>query len=335
MTAKNTKTLRKEREYEVVQHGIIKNFKVFMVNLAYRTPHMHRDFELNFLLEGHVHVICDGVAMDFYAPDFFVINPFAPHEIHTESPALLLSMQVQPSFYKNYFPDISHTEFSFCSAKETLTHTAEGKSVYDAVFASALSMAVHYFKTDTGFSLYCAAKLNEIFYSLITSLPYETISAAEHRKQKQQYERVRRIASYIDEHYNEKLLLQDIAETEDLSLTYLSHFFKNHFQMSFQEYLMHLRCEKARQLLLLTDHNLLEISMECGFSDIKYLNKGFQTIYGTHPRDFRLQVSDAQPLPKKQAAIASTALQSNQQFLSKEDCLSILSALTLSQSSQS
>ena len=328
MTAKNTKTLRKEREYEVVQHGIIKNFKVFMVNLAYRTPHMHRDFELNFLLEGHVHVICDGVAMDFYAPDFFVINPFAPHEIHTESPALLLSMQVQPSFYKNYFPDVSHTEFSFCSAKETLTHTAEGKSVYDAVFASALSMAVHYFKTDTGFSLYCAAKLNEIFYSLITSLPYETISAAEHRKQKQKYERLRRIASYIDEHYNEKLLLQDIAETEDLSLTYLSHFFKDHFQMSFQEYLMHLRCEKARQLLLLTDHNLLEISMECGFSDIKYLNKGFQTIYGTHPRDFRLQVSDAQPLPKKQSAIASTALQSNQQFLSKEECLRILSSLT-------
>lgn len=328
MTAKNTKTLRKEREYEVVQHGIIKNFKVFMVNLAYRTPHMHRDFELNFLLEGHVHVICDGVAIDFYAPDFFVINPFAPHEIHTESPALLLSMQVQPSFYKNYFPDVSHTEFSFCSAKETLTHTAEGKSVYDAVFASALSMAVHYFKTDTGFSLYCAAKLNEIFYSLITSLPYETISAAEHRKQKQQYERVRRIASYIDEHYNEKLLLQDIAETEDLSLTYLSHFFKDHFQMSFQEYLMHLRCEKARQLLLLTDHNLLEISMECGFSDIKYLNKGFQAIYGTHPRDFRLQVSDAQPLPKKQSAIASTALQSNQQFLSKEECLRILSSLT-------
>ena len=159
-------------------------------------------------------------------------------------------------------------------------------------------------------------------------MPYETISAAEHRKQKQKYERVRRIASYIDEHYNEKLLLQDIAETEDLSLTYLSHFFKDHFQMSFQEYLMHLRCEKARQLLLLTDHNLLEISMECGFSDIKYLNKGFQAIYGTHPRDFRLQVSEAQPLPKKQTAIASTALQSNQQFLSKEECLRILSSLT-------
>ncbi len=326
-TAKNH-SLSKKREYEVVQHGIIKNFKVFMVNLAYRTPHIHRDFELNFLLEGTVHVICDGVALDFHAPDFFVINPFALHEIHTESPALLLSMQVQPSFYKNYFPDVSHTEFSFCSAKETLTQSAEGKSVYNAVFASALSMADHYFKTDTGFSLYCAAKLNEIFYSLITSLPYETISAAEHRKQKQKYERLRRISAYIDEHYNEKLLLNDIAEMENLSLTYLSHFFKDHFQMSFQEYLMHLRCEKARQLLLLTDHNLLEISMECGFSDIKYLNKGFQTIYGTHPRDLRLQVSDTQLLPKKQAAIASTALQSNQQFLSKEECLRILSSLT-------
>lgn len=318
---------KKEREYEVVQYGIIKNFKVFMVNLAYRTPHIHRDFELDFLLSGDVHVICDGTSLDFHAPDFFVINPFMLHEIHTENPALLLSIQIQPSFYKNYFPDISHTEFSFCSAKEILSQTAEGKSVYDTVFSLALSMAEHYFKTDTGFSLFCAAKLNEIFYALITSMPYETISAAEHRKQKQQYERVRRISSYIDEHYSEKLLLNDIAEMENLSLTYLSHFFKDHFQMSFQEYLMHLRCEKARQLLLLTDHNLLEISMECGFSDIKYLNKGFQTIYGTHPRELRLQVSDSQPAPEKQTELSSTALQSSQQFLTKAESLHILENL--------
>ena len=320
---------KQKQEYEVVHHEIIKNFKIFLVNLAYRTPHMHRDFELNFLLKGEVHVICDGIYQTFHAPDFFVINPFAPHEIHTDNPALLLSIQVQPSFYKNYFPDVSHIEFSFCSAKDILTSNTEDNFTYNTIINLALSMSEHYFKTEFGFSLFCAAKLNEIFYMLITSLPYKIISAAEHRKQKQQYERVRRISAYIDEHYNEKLLLQDIADIENLSLTYLSHFFKEHFQMSFQEYLMHLRCEKARQLLLLTEHNLLEISMECGFSDVKYLNKGFQTIYGSHPRDFRLQAKNEQPLPQNQIFLTSTTLQNNQQFLSKEECINILSTFNI------
>lgn len=320
---------QKESEYEVVQHEIIKNFKIFMVHLAYRTPHIHRDFELDFLLSGEARVVCDNVSLTFQAPDFFVINPFAPHEIHTENPALFLSVQIQPSFYKNYFPEISHTEFSFCSAKDILTKTPEGEAVYHSIFSSAISMAEHYFKTDYGFSLFCAAKLNEIFYSLITSLPYKTISDAEHRKQKQQYERARRIASYIDEHYQEKLLLNDIAEAENLSLSYLSHFFKDRFQMSFQEYLMHLRCEKARQLLLLTDHNLLEISMECGFSDVKYLNKGFLSIYGTTPKQLRSQVGESRPRPQKHLPLPSTALQSSQQFPAKAECLHILSSLTL------
>lgn len=330
MAAKNNISSKHENEYEVIQHEIIKNFKIFMVRLAYRTPHIHRDFELDFLLHGEARVICDNVSMTFRAPDFFVINPFSPHEIHTEKPALFLSIQIQPSFYQNYFPQISHTEFSFCSIRHALSQSGDGASAYEDCLQGALSMAKHYLKTEPGFSLFCAAKLNEIFYSLIRFLPYQTISDAQHRKQKEQYERTRRITAYIDEHYQEKLLLNDIAEAEGLSLSYLSHFFKNHFQMSFQEYLIHLRCEKARQLLLLTDHNLLEISMECGFSDVKYLNKGFRRIYGTSPHALRAQVKNSESAPsyQTQLPIASAALKSSQQFLSKEESLRILSALT-------
>ena len=49
--------------------------------------------------------------------------------------------------------------------------------------------------------------------------------------------RMRKITHYIDEHYSEKLLLSDIARKEDLSLTYLSHFFKDYLGLPFQEYL--------------------------------------------------------------------------------------------------
>lgn len=313
MLMENGPLKKNNNEYEVIEHKIIKNFKVFLVSLAYRTPHVHSDFEFNFLLEGSAFVICDGIEKTFHAPDYFVVNPFTPHEIRTESPALFLSIQVQTSFFKSYFPAVSHTEFAFCGAPNDPA----------PIFSYAVSLAKQYFKEEPGFELFCAARLNDIFYYLITSMPHQTVSNAVHQKQKQNYKRIRRISDYIDEHYSEKLLLRDVAEIEGLSLTYLSHFFKDHFQMSFQEYLMRLRCEKARQLLLLTDHNLLEICLECGFSDIKYLNKGFLEIYKTSPKELRRQS------PKKEISSGKSFLQSTQRFLSAEDSLKILEESSL------
>lgn len=301
-------------EYEIVSHSVIKGFKIFLVDLAYRTPHMHSDFEINFILDGCASVICGGSPLVLKAPDFFVVNPFTPHEIRTKSPALFLSIQVQASFFKNYFPDLAYQEFHFCSGRQVLPD-----ELYTHVFSTALSMAECYFRSDKGFPLYCASKLNALFYYFFIAMPYATISGKERQRQKLQHERVRRISAYIDEHFSEKLLLSDIAKTEQLSLTYLSHFFKDFFQMSFQEYLLHLRCEKARRLLLLTDHNLLEISLECGFSDMKYFNRGFLKIYGVLPKELRKK------LPQQTSFVAAKSLQSTQQILTPEESLSLLS----------
>lgn len=123
------------------------------------------------------------------------------------------------------------------------------------------------------------------------------------------------ITQYIDEHYSEKLLLSDIAEREDMDLYYLSHFFKDNFGMSFQNYLLKIRCERARRLLLLTDYSLLDISVSCGFSDPKYFNKGFQQQYGYTPKEYRKNFQ------KEDFPIQQNHLLSTQEFLSNSSSL--------------
>ncbi|WP_243124629.1 helix-turn-helix transcriptional regulator [Enterocloster clostridioformis] len=130
--------------------------------------------------------------------------------------------------------------------------------------------------------------------------------------------RMRKIIHYIDEHYSEKLLLSDIALKEDLSLTYLSHFFKDYLGIPFQEYLAKIRCEKARQLLLLTDFPLLDICMSCGFSDSKYFNSGFRRQYGCSPKEYRLNFRHDQ-LKQQQKSMLTT-----QEFLYAASSIVIL-----------
>ena len=57
--------------------------------------------------------------------------------------------------------------------------------------------------------------------------------------------------------------------------------------MTFQQYLSGLRLEKARRLLLESDKKLLDICLECGFSDGKYLNRLFAKRYGCTPKEYR------------------------------------------------
>ena len=45
-----------KNEFEVINYTEVKHLKIFIVDLTYRSLHVHKDFELLYLLEGHVEI---------------------------------------------------------------------------------------------------------------------------------------------------------------------------------------------------------------------------------------------------------------------------------------
>lgn len=86
------------QEFEIISHSQM-NFKLFLVNMLYRTPHIHKDFELCLLLEGSLSLQAQNENHGLKPGDFFIVNPFQSHELKADSPALLVSLQVHPSFF--------------------------------------------------------------------------------------------------------------------------------------------------------------------------------------------------------------------------------------------
>jgi len=154
-------------------------------------------------------------------------------------------------------------------------------------------------------------------------VPYCLISEKEHTLAANRAARVRSITDYIEENYGRKLLLSEIAEREKLSMSYLSHFFKDCYGMPFQDYLTRIRCEKAQQMLLSSELSLLDIGISCGFSDQKYFNKGFVTLYGCSPKEYRRHFR-----PKEQMDRQGPLL-TVQTILSPEESLSALENIKL------
>lgn len=281
-------------EFEVISHGAA-DYKVFVVNLLYRTPHIHKDFEICLILEGSVRLLSRGREYRYEKGALWVINPLESHELAADQPALILSLQVSPTFFASAFPQIEHTEFLQPPAAARTALLAQ----------TFLDIARAYFDHAGEPSLRCVGLIFLFFDSLLQHFPHTCMTEKERQISANKAQRIRRISDYIDSHYSEKLLLTDVAADLGLTMSYLSHFFKASFGMSFQEYVMKLRCEKARQLLLLTDFSLLDISMACGFSDIKYFNKGFSRQFGCSPRQYRRQFQHEE-LAQQQRSMLST-----------------------------
>ena len=92
---------------------------------------------------------------------------------------------------------------------------------------------------------------------------------------------------YIDAHLNESLTLEKVANHIFINKSYFSHVFHCRIGMTFSDYLTSRRIEKAKELLLSTEHAIQDIAHLCGFSSSAYFSSVFKRKTNQTPKQFR------------------------------------------------
>lgn len=93
-------------------------------------------------------------------------------------------------------------------------------------------------------------------------------------------------SSFVDTQFT----LTTLAEKMDLSSGYLSSIFKKFFGLSFQDYLLQKRMERAKILLLTTELKNYEIAEKIGFDDVNYFGLKFKKFYSVSPKQYKEKV---------------------------------------------
>lgn len=95
------------------------------------------------------------------------------------------------------------------------------------------------------------------------------------------------IIRYMQEHLEEEISLNILAEKFHLSAQYISQLFKNEIGVNFLAYLTSIRMEKAKKLLISTSLSIGEISVQCGYGDYRVFTRTFKKMEGSTPSQYR------------------------------------------------
>ena len=136
-------------------------------------------------------------------------------------------------------------------------------------------------------------KLIEIFVKIGRSL-MEHVHEKNHfnnknnfLKKKEYMEAIINSCNYINEHYHEKISLEEISKISGFSKFHFTRIFKQCMDVTFYEYLNQKRIERAEELLYTTNNSITDIALSSGFTSISAFNRAFKTMKKCSPSEYR------------------------------------------------
>ena len=100
---------------------------------------------------------------------------------------------------------------------------------------------------------------------------------------------VAEVKEYLEQHYAEKITLDDLSKQFFINKYYLTRVFKEQFGQSITAYLTSLRITHAKQLLRFSEKSVEEIGLECGLGQLHYFSRVFKEVEGVPPSVYRSQ----------------------------------------------
>ncbi|PXV90268.1 AraC family transcriptional regulator [Lachnotalea glycerini] len=123
------------------------------------------------------------------------------------------------------------------------------------------------------------AYLNDLYRAIIES------SSQDHDMNEVRY--WEQIMKYINKHYKEEIVFEELAEKIGISYSYLRKLVKEETGKSLMDNVNLLRIEEVKRLLLHSNLNISQIAIEVGYRNVQSVNRFFKKYEGVSPSDFK------------------------------------------------
>lgn len=244
-------------------------------NLSMSDLHSHNHYEIYFLVKGERSFFLSNKMYNLKGPVIIIIPPYVMHK--TEGGPYERYNTYVTDTYLNAFESSTLNNKSL----EILIPTKEEKEYLIDVLEKI---------TNLGDTIHKNELINTLFSYYIYLLEkvkkenYNPFTTPENKKHSLV---TLKVIAYLNEHYKEKITLDEIANKFFVSKSTLNYNFKNTIGGTPMDYLLNLRITSAKKMLLETKKSIHQISDECGFSSPNYFCLIFKKRESVSPATYR------------------------------------------------
>lgn len=250
--------------------------------------HWHDEFELSVIKDGTVEVYVGNERYILNKNDGIFINSGVIHKYgsaEVNKLCIMLNVVFHPSFIcgtdnssmkrKYITPILNSTELSYCIFR------AGNKS--DTVFLKYIHSAYDELENQSwGFEF----RLREALEQFILLLVPMAGNYSDTHISSDTY-RIRTMMDFIKNNFRSRVTLNDIASSAGVSVRECQRCFHKSLNIAPMQYVIEMRIEYAKKLLLETTEDISVICEKSGFANQSYFTKTFRMYTGVPPLKFR------------------------------------------------
>lgn len=240
------------------------NYNAFVYRDTIWQPHFHGNYELIYVFEGTTKLLANGIPEVLQAGEMILLPPYTVHSLQISGGKTWIGVFSEDfivSFSKSH-RGTRYTKFQCCAEIEDF-------------------LQKHLFFQGTPERFLCISCLYMMCSQCIkNAAPYPS-------EQHQNF--VYQVVTYIEDHIQEELSLQDIASSMSYEYHYFSSLFNRAFCMNFKSFINLIRVEQAQHILSDKSISVTQAAERCGFGSIRNFNRVFKNLCNCTPQEYQNQ----------------------------------------------
>jgi len=232
----------------------------------------HRHSEIVQIIQGRARLKLSRGAIDLSPDELVFISPETLHgETYFKSgdPYTLLWVVFFPTGINFFFSEYDGQSF-IIRPERYLLDTPESSSLWNITTTQDLEA-----------DLLNRARMQEYLIHACCQI----IERSDDHEEMPDYSQklAQQIRSYIDLHYTEPILVNELAQIARCSPNHLNTLFRKHVGLPIHQYILQQRLREAKRLLENSEYTIKEVAYRLGFNDPLYFSRIFRKYFSKPP----------------------------------------------------
>ena len=271
------------------QYMIQDNFELYYyedINFKNVKVHTHNYYEFYFFVDGDISMTIKGKTYNLKHGDIILIPPHTPHFVSSHNPELpyrRFVLWVNSKFYKMAIDRSEEYRFIIENTKNNEQYIYPNDIIlFNTIQTKLFNIIDENYSNNFGKN----QKLILYIYDLLLDLnrmAYEQINPKNSHSNQNLHDH---IISYIENHIEEELSLDSIADYFYVSKFHIAHTFKQKYGISVHKFITKRRLEICKNAIM-NDFNITDVFNRYGFKDYSSFYRAFKKEYGLSPKEFK------------------------------------------------